>query len=176
MDIKQALQLKRKGLLNVDNCIFVDSLDSTEVEKLKKHLEEQGLKVNIIDLNFREVNVEESPETTAIRYLYEAQKIRDKVIGSLDFFIITNYINLYRNFTTEFLKKSNPQFLCWYVAYSINLNPIMFMTSKVEENNYALVNIFTKGDIVEAFERGLKEINDIVNEALSQKQEPKLNE
>ena len=169
MDIKQALQLKRKGILNVDNCIFTDSLKDSDVQELKVYLEEKGINVKIIDLNFREIKAEESPETTAIRYLYETQKIRDKVIGSLDFYIITNYITLYNNSTVKFLKSSNTSFLCWYLAYSINLNPIMFITSKVEENNYALVNIFTKGDIVEAFERGLKEIDNIVNEAISQK-------
>jgi hypothetical protein len=53
----------------------------------------------------------------------------------------------------------------------MNLNPIMFLTSKEEENNYGLVNIFTKGGITEAFEQGLKEIEDIVKEAILQKEE-----
>ena len=171
LDIKQALQLKRKGILNLDNCIYTDSIPDEQIKELKNYLIDQGLKVEIIDFNFQSIEAEESPETTAIRYLYEAQKIRDKVMSSLDFFIITNYTHLYRNYTTEFLKKSNKPFLCWYVAYSMNLNPIMFLTSKEEENNYGLVNIFTKGGITEAFEQGLKEIEDIVKEAILQKEE-----
>lgn len=166
MDIKEVLQLKQKGVLNLDNCIFADAIPEEEILTLSHFLTKQGLKVKIFNLEFDDVEAGESPETTAIKYLYNAQKIRDKVIGSLDFYIITNYTSLYKNYITEFLKKSNPQFLCWYVSYSMNLNPIMFLTSKEKENNYALVNIFTKGGVIEAFEKGLVEIQKILEEKL----------
>jgi len=171
MDINQALQLKRKSLLNVDNCIFTDAISKEDIKKLESYVESFGVKVNVIDFSFRDIGADESPQTTALRYLYEAQKIRDKVVGSLDFFIITNYTNLYKNFTTEFLKKSDPQFLCWYLTYQMNLNPLMFLTTKANEKYYALVNIFMKGDIIESFNKRLEEIEEIVNEAMNRKEE-----
>lgn len=166
MDIKEALQLKQKGILNLDNCIFVDAIPEEEISTLSDYLTKQGLTVKVFDFDFKDIESDESPETTALKYLYTAQKFRDKVISSLDFYIIKNYTSLYRNYITEFLKKSNPQFLCWYVSYIINLNPMMFLTSKETENNYALVNIFMKGGITEAFEKGIEEIQKILEEKL----------
>ena len=163
MNIKEALQLKIQGIIDLDNCIFINRFTDQDIENLKVIIEKEGIKCKILDFSKCLVaGSRETLETTAIRYIYTIQRYTDIIMHSNRLFLIKDIYLFYNNYITEFLRKTNPAFLCWYLSYNTSCHPIMILDTSTNANNYGLINITTK-DILNGYQRGLKELENLIS-------------
>lgn len=174
--LKEALKLRSQGIIAVYNYIVANGLSDKKIEELKAYIEDQGIKTHIIDIEdiVQKVDYNASFETDAMKFLYEFQKIKDKVIASGDFFILRNLNKLYDNTITEALKKSNVQFLVWYVSFQPSFCPIMTLSGKDGLKFGVITSICTEDkSVTEAFNQGLLDLFQLVKEnANASKSEP----
>lgn len=162
MNIQEALDLKVKGILNLDNCICVDNFTEKQVQLLKSYLIQQKQEVIVLNCNKLFTETTASMESSAIKYLYILQKYLDIILRSNKLYLIQDIHKFYDNNIINSLQKTNPAFVCWFLAFNYNCNPIMFLNTKPTSTNKGLINVIAKEDIVEAFNKGLEKLENII--------------
>lgn len=170
MRLSEIMLLKQKGIIDMDNVIVVNNFEDEEVNSLAEYIEQKNpnIKCEVLPKNDYSPLPQESVETSATRFLYELQKVRDHIIQHRDtLFLYQNFNDFYKNEITEILNKSNPSFLVWYLNYLPTFHPIMYINKRDTEGHYGLINIY--GDkpgfvLTESFEKGLEEMDQILKE------------
>lgn len=176
--LREVLRLKPQGILDLDNCICLDNIQQQEVEKLQSYIQDCcGVQTQVVDLDFSDVDVNDSDETSALKFMVKVGQLKDTIYCNSDkLFLIKNFAEFYNNETTKFLKNANTHFLLWYLSFDINhlnlFSPIMFINSKYDASNLGIVNVLAGdgSDIVQCFQSGLQEVQRILQEVQQEKE------
>lgn len=168
MDLIEIMSLKHKGIANLDNVIFICGYSEEDSKKLMKYLiERYDQNINFLDVKKLLDGVRDqedtSYETLAVKYILTMQNLYDTVMHSNELFIVSDIDYFYNNQTVEVLGKSNSQFMLWYISYQLQFNAIMQLYKNKKAKHFSIFNIENYSDIIDAFNKGLEEINKALN-------------
>lgn len=142
--LKEALDLKIKGIAEVDNFIYLNGYEHSEAQALAKDIRNKyEVEVRIIDLKDITSNFDSSAshETNATKFIYELMKIRDKVMQDNCFFLLLDISSFYnKNEIVTLLGKSNINFLLWYTSFVPTFTPLFNINRSDDTLNFGIVN------------------------------------
>lgn len=165
--LQRALELKRKGIIPLDNFIYLNGFTAEEVGTFAERVEKEfGMKTEIRDIEKIVSNIDpkQSHETNATRFIYEMQQLRDEVISSNSFFIICNIESYYSNSIVNLLKTCNISFLVWYISFNPSFYPLLTINRNEEEVKVGLITKCCKipENLLDTMKEGLKELFETV--------------
>lgn len=142
--LKEALDLKIKGIADVDNFIYLNGYEHSEAQALAKDIRSKyGVEVHLVDLKDITNNFDSSAshETNATKFIYELMKVRDKVIQDNCFFLLLDISSFYnKNEIVTLLGKSNINFLLWYTSFVPTFTPLFNINRSDDTLNFGIVN------------------------------------
>ena len=142
--LKEALDLKIKGIADVDNFIYLNGYEHSEAQALAKDIRSKyGVEVHLIDLKDITNNFDSSAshETNATKFIYELMKVRDKVMQDNCFFLLLDISSFYnKNEIVTLLGKSNINFLLWYTSFVPTFTPLFNINRSDDTLNFGIVN------------------------------------
>lgn len=142
--LKEALDLKIKGIADVDNFIYLNGYEHSEAQALAKDIRSKyGVEVCLIDLKDITNNFDSSAshETNATKFIYELMKVRDKVMQDNCFFLLLDISSFYnKNEIVTLLGKSNINFLLWYTSFVPTFTPLFNINRSDDTLNFGIVN------------------------------------
>lgn len=142
--LKEALDLKIKGIADVDNFIYLNGYEHSEAQALAKNIRNKyEVEVQVIDLKDITNNFDSSAshETNATKFIYELMKIRDKVMQDNCFFLLLDISSFYnKNEIVTLLGKSNINFLLWYTSFVPTFTPLFNINRSDDTLNFGVVN------------------------------------
>lgn len=142
--LKEALDLKIKGIADVDNFIYLNGYEHSEAQALAKDIRSKyGVEVHLVDLKDITNNFDSSAshETNATKFIYELMKVRDKVMQDNCFFLLLDISSFYnKNEIVTLLGKSNINFLLWYTSFVPTFTPLFNINRSDDTLNFGIVN------------------------------------